>query len=46
MHGEGKIVYPNGKTFEGTFQHDKKHGKGKITYKSGSILEGQWVLGK
>ena len=31
MHGDGKLLYPSGRTaYEGTFKYDKFHGSGKL----------------
>lgn len=45
IHGEGKLVYANGDTFEGSFAENKKNGKGIYTNKSkNEIYEGVWNM--
>ena len=31
-NGKGKVTYPNGDVYEGTFENDKRTGPGKYTY--------------
>ena len=37
MHGQGKIISPDGEMYEGEFYNNFKHGSGKYTYSDGSI---------
>jgi hypothetical protein len=32
MNGKGKFIIPDGNTYEGDYQDDKKHGKGKYIW--------------
>ena len=43
-HGQGKITYANGRTYEGGFVDGFRHGQGKETYASGTY-EGGFVEG-
>ena len=43
MHGIGKMTYPNGDVYFGTFARNNKHGNGSYTYKSnGDIYRGEF----
>ena len=39
---QGKMVYPNGQTYVGTFVNGKRNGKGKSVYQDGRLYEGFW----
>ena len=43
MHGQGKITYPDGRTLEGTFLHNKIcRGKGTLVMADQKELTGEW----
>lgn len=46
MNGKGKMVWKDGKIFEGSFINDKKNGQGIMQYPNGKKVEGNWVNGK
>ena len=46
MHGQGKITYPDGGSFEGSFYLGHKHGKGVATTYTGIVKEGVWENNK
>ena len=46
MHGKGKIVWPDGRQYEGDYLDDKKHGFGVFIWADGRKYEGQWERGK
>ena len=37
MHGQGKMIHPNGEVYEGTFDNDKAEGLGKFLNKKGEL---------
>jgi hypothetical protein len=39
-HGQGKMHWANGVTYEGNFKNGSMHGLGKITYANGTVYEG------
>lgn len=39
---QGKMVYPTGQTYVGTFVNGKRNGKGKTVYPDGKLYEGTW----
>ena len=43
-HGNGLLQFPNGETFEGSFENDYKQGFGKLVYPSGNFYEGEWFM--
>ena len=43
MSGEGKMVWSDGRSYEGQFMDDKKSGVGTFTRKDGRKYNGQWV---
>jgi len=46
MHGAGKIFYPNGSVFVGTFANDKKHGIGNLfDFENSFKQREEWVQG-
>lgn len=46
MHGLGLFQWPNGQTFYGYYENDKKHGKGQLTLSDGTLIKGRWIEGK
>ncbi len=46
MHGNGKIVWKDGKSYEGEYLDDKKHGEGTFIWSCGKKYVGSWKLGK
>jgi len=47
MHGQGKKIYPDGRTFEGEFNEGQTwNGTGVYTHQSGDIYEGELRAGK
>mmetsp|Transcript_950 Transcript_950/g.1306 ORF Transcript_950/g.1306 Transcript_950/m.1306 type:complete len:81 (-) Transcript_950:380-622(-) len=46
MHGYGKLVWPDGKRYEGEYYQDKKHGKGVFYWPNGNKYVGMWQNGK
>jgi hypothetical protein len=46
MHGYGLQTWPNGKSYEGTFQNDVKNGYGTYQWADSSVYQGQWLNGK
>ena len=46
MHGYGKYVWKDGKSYEGQFDSDQKHGYGIYTWPDGRIYRGYWRSGK
>ncbi len=45
-NGEGKIIFPSGKSYEGQLKDGKPNGEGKVTYQNGSKYKGQFKDGK
>ena len=45
-HGHGKMIYPNGDSFNGQFTQGKKHGKGEYRFKDGEMRTGEWFHGR
>ena len=42
-HGEGKLTFTDGSTFEGTFKEGKRSGNGKMKFiNDGDIYDGLW----
>ena len=41
-HGYGKLTWPDGCTFEGTWQHGARRGKGTFTDETGESLQQLW----
>lgn len=39
-HGKGKLYFPDGSYFEGTFKEGKTHGKGRFIEFNGNYFEG------
>lgn len=46
MHGQGVLVWKDGKRYEGQFVNDKREGRGIFKWKDGRIYEGEWLEGK
>ena len=46
MHGRGIFKWPDGRSYEGEYQNDKKHGRGIFVSAHGRIKEGFWQNGK
>jgi hypothetical protein len=44
-HGQGTLTFPDGRKYEGEWQHDKKHGKGTFTYANGDAYVGEYRQG-
>ena len=42
MHGFGRYILKENKTYEGEFYADKKHGYGIYTWPDGRVYEGYW----
>ena len=41
----GKLFYPNGRIYEGTFCENEEEGWGRMIYECKSIYEGEWKKG-
>ena len=39
----GKVIYPDGRIYEGKFDHFKLHGFGKMSFPDGEIREGEFI---
>jgi len=46
MHGYGRLVWPNGRSYEGEFENDIKNGKGTYQWADGQVYTGEWHNGK
>lgn len=46
MHGKGKIIWPDGKSYVGDYEDDKKHGEGTFEWPDGRKYIGSWKNGK
>jgi hypothetical protein len=46
MHGKGRLVWANGRSYEGEFYNDMKHGFGSYCWVDGQRYTGQWIKGK
>ena len=45
MHGEGHLIYGDGRTYKGQYQNDTKHGQGIYTWSDGRVYDGGWRHG-
>ncbi len=45
VNGKGKMVFPNGDTYEGDFVNGKPEGQGTMAFKNGNHYTGQFVKG-
>ena len=45
-HGQGTLLSPKGKKYEGEWKDGKKHGLGTETYPNGSKYVGEFKKGK
>ena len=46
MHGYGKYIWSDGKSYEGQYLDDKKHGYGVYSWPDGRVYKGYWEGGK
>ena len=46
MHGHGKLCWPDGRSYEGNYNNDKKHGIGLHIWADGKKYYGNWEKGK
>ena len=46
QNGEGKIIYPDGRMWEGHFKDGHKHGRGKFTQPDGEVIYEIWNMGQ
>ena len=46
MHGLGRYILKENKSYEGQFYEDKKHGYGIYTWPDGRVYKGYWKDGK
>ena len=46
MNGTGKMVYEDGRVYEGQYYNDQKNGFGTYSWPNGKVYEGGWVNGK
>jgi len=46
MHGQGTLIWRDGKQYEGHFLNDKREGQGTFKWKDGRVYEGEWKDGK
>ena len=42
MHGKGKLTYPDGSYYDGTFSNGLKFGYGEYIQPDGSSYKGHW----
>ena len=43
MNGKGKIIYSDGKEYNGDFYNGLKHGFGRLSWSNDKYYEGYWV---
>ena len=46
MHGQGKLTWEDGKTYQGEFKENMRDGFGKFAFGDGRQYEGMWANGK
>ena len=46
MHGNGKQTWPDGRSYNGQYDHDKKQGLGTFVWPDGRKYHGAWENGK
>lgn len=46
MHGNGHLVWANGRQYQGQFKNDLKEGTGIYRWSDGQEYFGQWLNGK
>ncbi len=46
MHGKGKLVWVDGRSYDGEYEYDKKYGYGTFTWPDGRKYSGYWKDGK
>jgi len=46
LHGVGVYTWPDGKSYSGQYDTDRKHGYGTYILKDGRKYEGWWMNGK
>jgi hypothetical protein len=46
MNGKGHTVWPDGKSYDGSYLDDKKDGFGIFIWENGKKYEGEWQNGK
>lgn len=46
MHGQGVLIWRDGKRYEGQFVNDKREGRGVFRWKDGRVYDGMWKDGK
>ena len=46
MHGTGKFTWPDGRSYEGAYDMDKKEGNGVFIWPDGKKYVGLWHDGK
>lgn len=46
MHGQGKLVWQDGSTYQGNYSHGRKEGFGKFEFPSKNYYQGYWKDGK
>jgi len=45
MHGNGRVLFPDGRTFEGGFIRNLPNGHGTLKARGASVAEGKWKEG-
>jgi hypothetical protein len=46
LQGQGKITYPNGTVYEGSFHESYKSGQGRCDFANGDVYVGEWWRGQ
>jgi len=44
-NGQGTMIWPDGRVYEGQWKNDNINGQGKLTDTDGTVYEGDWVDG-